>query len=236
MRPGIARVVVGTIDPDPAGRRVSGIELLRRRRASTWRSASRRRRARAARALYVAARDGPSVRGRQDREHARRRRRDGRRHESVDHGRRGSPRRARAARPEPGGPRRRRHRARSDDPALTARLGRHRARTPARGARHTRPKGAKVRPCLELSGDLGLSPRRDRATTTSSKCWSRAVRRPTSAFFDAGLVNHVVWYQAAAFAGSDGTLGAPKASRPRRSRRFGAVDWSTCVESATIFG
>ena len=29
-----------------------------------------------------------------------------------------------------------------------------------------------------------------------------------SAFLDAGLVNHIVWYQSASFAGSDGTLGA----------------------------
>ena len=30
----------------------------------------------------------------------------------------------------------------------------------------------------------------------------------TSAFLEAGLVNHVVWYVAPAFAGSDGTVGA----------------------------
>jgi riboflavin biosynthesis pyrimidine reductase len=30
----------------------------------------------------------------------------------------------------------------------------------------------------------------------------------TSAFFEAGLVNHVVWYQAPAFGGSQGTVGA----------------------------
>jgi riboflavin biosynthesis pyrimidine reductase len=30
----------------------------------------------------------------------------------------------------------------------------------------------------------------------------------TSAFFEAGLVNHVVWYQAPAFAGAAGTLAA----------------------------
>jgi riboflavin biosynthesis pyrimidine reductase len=29
-----------------------------------------------------------------------------------------------------------------------------------------------------------------------------------SAFFEAGLVNHVVWYQAPAFAGSEGTKAA----------------------------
>jgi riboflavin biosynthesis pyrimidine reductase len=32
-----------------------------------------------------------------------------------------------------------------------------------------------------------------------------------SAFFAAGLVNHVVWYQAPAFGGSEGTAGALRA-------------------------
>jgi len=31
-----------------------------------------------------------------------------------------------------------------------------------------------------------------------------------SSFLEAGLVNHIVWYQSASFAGSDGTLGALK--------------------------
>jgi diaminohydroxyphosphoribosylaminopyrimidine deaminase/5-amino-6-(5-phosphoribosylamino)uracil reductase len=69
------------------------------------------------------------------------------------------------------------------------------------------PEGAKVRPCLERSGDLGL---------VLDELGEHDVLQllveggPTTAseFLEQDLVNHVVWYQAPAFAGSSGTLGA----------------------------
>jgi diaminohydroxyphosphoribosylaminopyrimidine deaminase/5-amino-6-(5-phosphoribosylamino)uracil reductase len=69
------------------------------------------------------------------------------------------------------------------------------------------PAGAKMRPCLELSGDL---------SQVLDEIGSHDVLQllveggPTtaSAFLEAGLVNHIVWYQSPSFAGSEGTLGA----------------------------
>jgi diaminohydroxyphosphoribosylaminopyrimidine deaminase/5-amino-6-(5-phosphoribosylamino)uracil reductase len=96
--------------------------------------------------------------------------------------------------------------ARSDDPALTARLG-DMVLEPLRVVLGTAPDGAKMRPCLELHGDL---------THVLDEIASHHVLQllveggPTTAssFLDAGLVNHIVWYQSASFAGGNGTLGA----------------------------
>src|SRR5665213_1987562 len=97
---------------------------------------------------------------------------------------------------------------RSDDPALTARLG-DLVVEPLRVVLGSAPAGAKMRPCLELSGDL---------SRVLDEIGGHDVLQllveggPTTAssFLEAGLVNHIVWYQSASFAGSDGTLGALK--------------------------
>ena len=95
---------------------------------------------------------------------------------------------------------------RLDNPELTARLD-DIVLEPLRVVLGRAPEGARVRPCLELTGDLGhvldelghhdvLQVLIEGGPTT------------TSAFLEAGLVNHIVWYQAAAFAGAQGTLAA----------------------------
>jgi diaminohydroxyphosphoribosylaminopyrimidine deaminase/5-amino-6-(5-phosphoribosylamino)uracil reductase len=95
---------------------------------------------------------------------------------------------------------------RADNPALTARLD-DIILEPLRVVLGKVPEGAKVRPCLERSGDLGL---------VLDELGEHDVLQllveggPTTAseFLEQDLVNHVVWYQAPAFAGSSGTLGA----------------------------
>jgi diaminohydroxyphosphoribosylaminopyrimidine deaminase/5-amino-6-(5-phosphoribosylamino)uracil reductase len=97
---------------------------------------------------------------------------------------------------------------RSDDPALTARLD-DIIIEPLRVVLGEVPQGARVRPCLERSGDIGL---------ILDELGEHDVLQllveggPTTAseFLEHGLVNHVVWYQAPAFAGSVGTVGALK--------------------------
>jgi diaminohydroxyphosphoribosylaminopyrimidine deaminase/5-amino-6-(5-phosphoribosylamino)uracil reductase len=95
---------------------------------------------------------------------------------------------------------------RSDDPSLTARLG-DIVLEPLRVVLGHAPEGARVRPCLELSGDLGQV-LDEIGEHDVLQLLVEGGPTTTSAFVDAGLVNHVVWYQAPAFAGGQGTLGA----------------------------
>jgi len=66
-----------------------------------------------------------------------------------------------------------------------------------------------MRPCLELSGDLShvLD---EIASHDVLQLLVEGGPTTASSFLEAGLVNHIVWYQSASFAGSDGTLGALK--------------------------
>ncbi|MEO9181581.1 MAG: bifunctional diaminohydroxyphosphoribosylaminopyrimidine deaminase/5-amino-6-(5-phosphoribosylamino)uracil reductase RibD [Acidimicrobiales bacterium] len=97
---------------------------------------------------------------------------------------------------------------RSDDPVLTARLG-DIVMEPLRVVLGTAPEGARMRPCLELSGDLGLV-LDELANHDVLQLLVEGGPTTTGAFIEAGLVNHVVWYQAPALAGGSGTLGALK--------------------------
>ena len=96
--------------------------------------------------------------------------------------------------------------ARSDDPLLTARLD-DIVLEPLRVVLGRAPENAKMRPCLELSGDLGLV-LDELGHHDVLQVLIEGGPTTTSAFLEAGLVNHVVWYQAAAFAGSEGTIPA----------------------------
>src|ERR1017187_8003549 len=95
---------------------------------------------------------------------------------------------------------------RSDDPRLTARLD-DIILDPLRVVLGRAPEHARVRPCLERSGDLGFI-LDELAHHDVIQVLVEGGPTTMSAFFAAGLVNHVVWYQAAAFAGSEGTSGA----------------------------
>ena len=95
---------------------------------------------------------------------------------------------------------------RSDDPQLTARLD-DIVLEPLRVVLGTAPEGAKVRPCLERHGDIGLV-LDELGQLEVLQVLVEGGPATTSAFIEAGLVNHVVWYVAPAFGGGDGTVGA----------------------------
>jgi len=97
---------------------------------------------------------------------------------------------------------------RLDDPRLTARLD-DIVLEPLRVVLGRAPEGARVRPCLEREGELGLI-LDELAEHDVLQVLIEGGPTTTGAFLEAGLVNHVVWYQAPALAGAQGTLGALK--------------------------
>lgn len=119
---------------------------------------------------------------------------------------------------------------RSDDPALTARLG-DVVVEPLRVVLGKAPQSARVRPCLERSGDLGdiLD---ELGELDVLQVLVEGGPTTTSAFIEAGVVNHVIWYVAPAFAGgaattpalrtlSTGTLAQLRRARFTDVRRLG---------------
>jgi diaminohydroxyphosphoribosylaminopyrimidine deaminase / 5-amino-6-(5-phosphoribosylamino)uracil reductase len=95
---------------------------------------------------------------------------------------------------------------RSDDPALTARLD-DIVLEPLRVVLGHAPEDARVRPCLEVSGDL-REVLDDLGRRGILQLLVEGGPNTSGSFLDEGLVNHVVWYVAPAFAGDEGTLAA----------------------------
>jgi len=95
---------------------------------------------------------------------------------------------------------------RSDNPTLTARLG-DVVLSPLRVVLGSAPEGAAVRPCWERTGSLGAV-LDELGEHDVVQVLIEGGPSTISAFLDEGLVNHVVWYQAPAFAGALDTVGA----------------------------
>ncbi len=110
---------------------------------------------------------------------------------------------------------------RRDDPALTARLA-DVTLEPLRVVLGHAPTGARVHPCWERQGDLGTL-LDELGEHDILQVLVEGGARVASSFLEAGLVNHVVWYAAPAFAGSPalGALGGvstPSMASLRRAR------------------
>lgn len=95
---------------------------------------------------------------------------------------------------------------RTDDPALTARID-DIVLEPLRVVLGSAPASARVRPCLELSGELG-GVLDTLGGLDVTQLLVEGGPRTTSSFLAAGLVNRVVWYVAPAVAGTRETLTA----------------------------
>jgi diaminohydroxyphosphoribosylaminopyrimidine deaminase / 5-amino-6-(5-phosphoribosylamino)uracil reductase len=95
---------------------------------------------------------------------------------------------------------------RRDDPRLTARLG-DVVLEPLRVVLGRAPEHARVHPCLERHGELG-DVLDELGQLDVLQVLVEGGPATTGSFLDAGLVNRLVWYQAPAFAGSLGTVGA----------------------------
>ncbi|MDE3107746.1 MAG: bifunctional diaminohydroxyphosphoribosylaminopyrimidine deaminase/5-amino-6-(5-phosphoribosylamino)uracil reductase RibD [Acidobacteriota bacterium] len=111
---------------------------------------------------------------------------------------------------------------RRDNPTLTARLD-DVVLEPLRVVLGTAPATARVQPCWERRGELG--PILDELGAAGVvQLLVEGGPGTTSAFLEAGLVNHVAWYVAPAFAGGDGTrpaladLSTPTMEALRRGR------------------
>jgi diaminohydroxyphosphoribosylaminopyrimidine deaminase/5-amino-6-(5-phosphoribosylamino)uracil reductase len=111
---------------------------------------------------------------------------------------------------------------RQDDPTLTARLG-DVTLEPLRVVLGRVREGAKVLPCWEREGDLGAV-LDELGEHDILQVLVEGGPTVASAFLEAGLVNHVVWYVAPAFAGSRegrgalASLSTPTIDALRRSR------------------
>ena len=111
---------------------------------------------------------------------------------------------------------------RADDPRLTARVD-GRVLEPLRVVLGAAPPDARVRPCLEYTGELAdlLDELGGRGVLQALVEGGAAV---TSAFVEAGLVNRFAWYVAPALAGASGTraaladLSTPSMESLRRGR------------------